>query len=50
VQNGVVLVDVGSTYGTFFENGSKLTAHQEYTLHSGDKFYLGSKDNGFRVV
>jgi S1-C subfamily serine protease len=50
VQGGVILVDVGSTYGTFFENGSKLTTHQEYTLHSGDKFYLGSKDNGFRVV
>jgi S1-C subfamily serine protease len=46
--DGIVLMDVGSTYGTFFENGAKLTAHQEYTLRAGDKFYLGSKDNGFR--
>jgi S1-C subfamily serine protease len=47
--DGIVLMDIGSTYGTFFENGAKLTAHQEYTLRAGDKFYLGSKDNGFRV-
>jgi S1-C subfamily serine protease len=48
--DSIMITDVGSTYGTFFENGVKLTPHKEYALHSGDVFYLGSKDNGFRVV
>lgn len=43
------LIDSGSTYGTFLNSGDKLTSAQVYTLSSGDRFYLGSKDIMFEV-
>lgn len=47
--NGVFLKDLGSSYGTFFVNGTKLTANQLAKLNNGDAFYLASEDNSFEV-
>lgn len=40
-----VLIDLGSTYGTFLQNGQQLKSGMEYHLRSGDSFYLGENAN-----
>lgn len=45
----VYLVDVGSSYGTFLENGSKLAPQEKHPLRKGDVFYLAGKGQSFRV-
>ena len=40
-----ILIDLGSTYGTYLENGQKLTSGAEYHLRAGDRFYLGEPGN-----
>lgn len=49
IAEGVVITDLGSSYGTFLENGTKLEPNKPYTIATGEAFYLASKDNGFRV-
>lgn len=49
LAQGVVVTDLGSTYGTFLENGTKLEPNKPYTVLGGEAFFLASKDNGFRV-
>lgn len=49
IDGGIVITDLGSSYGTLLENGSKLTPNQSYTLRVGESFFLATKDNGFRV-
>lgn len=49
IAQGVVVTDLGSSYGTFLENGTKLEPNKPYTVPIGEAFYLASKDNGFRV-
>jgi len=49
IAEGVVITDLGSSYGTFLENGTKLEPNKPYTIPIGEAFYLASKDNGFRV-
>lgn len=49
IAQGVVVTDLGSSYGTFLENGTKLEPNKPYTVPVGEAFYLASKDNGFRV-
>lgn len=50
-NNGmVILVDLGSTYGTFLANGSKLQPSIPHTVSLGDEFYLGSPENRFRIT
>jgi len=48
-SDGIILIDKGSTHGTYLANGTKLIPNQQYTLHSGECFYLASKGQGFRV-
>lgn len=45
----VVLTDLGSTYGTYLGNGTKLTPHQSVTLRSGDRFFLGHRQQMFQI-
>lgn len=45
----VVLTDLGSTYGTYLGNGTKLTPHQSVRLRSGDRFFLGHKQQMFQI-
>ena len=49
LAQGIVVTDLGSTYGTYLENGTKLEANKPYTILTGEAFFLASKDNGFRV-
>lgn len=44
----IILIDLGSTYGTM-AGGQQLTAGKGVTLHSGDAFTLGGKENVFEV-
>lgn len=44
----IILTDLGSTYGTMV-GGQQLTAGKGVTLHSGDAFTLGGKENVFEV-
>ncbi len=44
------LTDLGSSYGTFFANGEKLMPNTPYKVHTGDVFYLASRDNGFKIM
>mgnify|MGYP005753704719 FL=1 len=43
-----LITDLGSSYGTFLDNGKKLTANVAEKLSAGDTFYLC--DNGTRFV
>ncbi len=44
-----ILTDLKSTYGTFLENGTRLTPGVPYRLRSGDRFYLGDRANMLTV-
>lgn len=48
-SGGLILMDLGSTYGTFLPNGTKLNPNQKYLLKQGDAFCLGNKQQMFRV-
>ncbi len=39
------LTDVGSSFGTFLSNGTKLTPNVPVKLNAGDSFYVGDKAN-----
>lgn len=47
--NCVYLTDLDSSYGTFLENGTKLTPKTKYPLRKGDVFYLAGKGQSFRL-
>ncbi len=50
VKNGFpVLIDRGSSFGTFFSNGEKLEANVPYKLADGVEFYLAMKEQSFIV-
>lgn len=46
----IVLMDCGSTYGTYFGDGKKLSPNTPYKLRRGDTFYLAEPQNTFRVI
>lgn len=46
---GVHLIDLGSSCGTFLEDGTRLEAGREYLLISGSRFYIGDRKNFFTV-
>ena len=43
----VALIDMGSTYGTFRDNGEKLSPGTVYYLGAGDGLYVGDTENTF---
>jgi len=47
---GVLLIDSGSTYGTFLGNGRKLNANEGVLLNSGDSFFLADNRYSFRIL
>lgn len=51
ISNGAMLTvcDLGSSYGTYLENGQKLAPNTPVVLKNGDKFYVASRDNTFEV-
>ncbi|MGM9619740.1 MAG: DUF805 domain-containing protein [Oscillospiraceae bacterium] len=44
-----VLVDLGSRYGTFLDNGRQLPPNYPERVVSGTRFYLGSSNNLFQI-
>lgn len=49
VAGGVELMDMGSSYGTFLQNGTRLTPHTPYILQRGDGFYLADRQYSYRI-
>lgn len=45
-----IISDRNSTYGTYSESGVRITAGRSLALKSGERFYLGDKNNLFEVV
>lgn len=43
----VALIDLASTYGTFRDNGERLSPNTIYYLGAGDGFYVGDAENTF---
>ncbi|MBR1731144.1 MAG: trypsin-like peptidase domain-containing protein [Ruminococcus sp.] len=39
------VTDLNSSYGTFLQDGTKLTPNVAYKLKAGNRFFLGEKDN-----
>ena len=50
IEGKLYLVDLGSENGTWLENGQRLTPHQTVQLQPGQRFYLGSREQGFSVM
>lgn len=46
----LMMMDLGSTSGTFVQGRGQITANIPVPLRQGDIFYLGEKRNGFRIV
>ena len=46
---GIELTDLGSSYGTYLKDGTKLTPFSPVYLRNGDYFYLASKDTSITV-
>lgn len=49
IKNCFTLTDLGSTNGTFLENGQRLTPHSNVMLKSQQKFYLCNQNHLFEV-
>ena len=48
MQDGkVMLMDLGSSYGTFVEGKGKIPAQSPVELKPGDKFCVGEQKNSF---
>lgn len=48
-EGKLMLVDRGSSYGTFLNGGTKITPNQAYELKNGDTFTLASAANMYTV-
>jgi len=44
-----MLVDEGASYGTFLEGKGKLQENCPVAIKEGDVFYVGSREQAFRV-
>lgn len=49
VAGGAQLMDMGSSYGTFLQNGTRLTPHMPYVLQKGEGFYLADRQYSYRI-
>jgi len=47
--DGVVLTDLGSSFGTFLADGTKLTRDQHVTLTDGMEFWVGSRNQIMKI-
>ncbi|MCD7847417.1 MAG: FHA domain-containing protein [Oscillospiraceae bacterium] len=48
--NAIMLVDLGSSYGTFLDDGRQLMRNNPVSLGIGSRFYLGTRNNTFEIV
>lgn len=49
LQNEIELTDLGSSYGTFLNNGIQLQKNVPQKIANGGGFYIGNKNNKFLV-
>ncbi len=49
-QGQPVLVDLGSTYGSYLADGRKLPPNYPVAIQVGSRFYLGSRENSFQLI
>ena len=50
-EEGQVLIkDLGSSNGTFFADGTRLTPNVAYRLNLGEGFYLGSGREAYKLI
>lgn len=50
-QQGMpVLIDLGSSYGTYLADGKKLPPNYPESVAAGTRFYLGNRGNMFQIV
>ena len=47
---GVILTDLGSTYGTFLKDGRRIPANIPCQLKRGDEFYLAEPANTYQII
>ncbi|MCD7888371.1 MAG: FHA domain-containing protein [Oscillospiraceae bacterium] len=48
--DAIMLVDLGSSYGTYLEDGRQLQRNNPVPLGIGSRFYVGSRNNTFEIV
>ena len=49
INGRIEITDLGSTYGTFLDDGTKITPHVPYILNSGQGFYLADRQYSYRI-
>lgn len=49
INGKIEVTDLGSTYGTFLDNGTKLTPHVPHQLMPGQGFYLADRKYSYRI-
>ncbi len=49
INGKIEVTDLGSTYGTFLDNGTKLTPHVPQQLMPGQGFYLADRKYSYRI-
>ncbi len=49
-QGGAALVDLGSSYGSFLANGTRLPPNYPTAAQVGTRFYLGTPANLFELI
>lgn len=49
INGTLCLVDMNSTNGTFFEDGTRLKPNMPRPIRDGQGFYLSSRDNSFDI-
>lgn len=49
INGRIEITDLGSTYGTFLDDGTKVMPHMPYTLISGQGFYLADRQYSYRI-
>lgn len=50
-QQGIpMLIDLGSTYGTFLADGKQLPPNYPEPVAAGTRFYVGNKGNLFQII
>lgn len=49
INGKICLIDLDSTNGTFFEDGTKLEPNMPRPIENGHGFYLGGRENSFDI-
>lgn len=50
IDGNICLIDLRSTNGTYFQDGTRLVPDMPRTMVSGQGFYLGSRENFFDLL